>query len=63
MSPNEESERERWVFAEFAQAGRIERDRIACAHLDAEDHRFESSPCYRAVAEILAARLIATVAR
>ncbi len=61
MNHEEESERERSAFAEFARACRFERDRIACAQLAAQDRRFDSSPDERAVAEVLAARLIAKV--
>jgi hypothetical protein len=62
MDHEEESERTRTALREFARACRVERDRIACARLAAEDQRFESSSAERAVAEFLAARLIAAVA-
>jgi hypothetical protein len=62
MDRNEESERTRIALREFALACRVERDRIACARLAAEDRRFESWAAGRAVAEFLAARLIAAVA-
>lgn len=60
---DETSDRERMVFAEFAQACRRERDRIARAELEAQDCRFEMSTVERTLADALAARLIAAAAR
>ena len=60
---NEESEPERRVLVEFALACRRERDRIAYAELEAQDRRFETSTIERAIADGLAARLIAAEAR
>jgi hypothetical protein len=57
------SDRERTVFAEFAQACRRERDRIVHAELEAQDSRFEMATRERALADTLAARLIAAAAR
>ena len=57
------SERERMAFAEFAQACRRERDRIACAELEAQDRRFEIPTIERAIADALATQLIAAAAR
>jgi hypothetical protein len=63
MDCEEEHERTRIAFREFALACRVERDRIACARMAEEDRRFESSPAERAVADFHAARLIAAVSR
>ena len=50
------------VFRQFALACRAERDRIALARLDREDHDFESRDA-RGRAEFAAALLIAAAAR
>ena len=56
------AERTRAAFREFALACRVERDRLAVARLTREDRRFDTSVVERAMAELLAARLIAAVA-
>jgi hypothetical protein len=56
-------ERTRAVFREFALACRVERDRLAMAHMAAEDRRFETSITDRGIADLFAARLIAAVAK
>ena len=63
MTHHEDFERARIALREFALACRVERDRVARARLAEDDRRFESASAERAVAEHLAARLIAAVAR
>jgi hypothetical protein len=63
MTHDEDSERARIAYREFALAWRIERDRVARVRLVEDDRRFESASAERALAEHLSARLISAVAR
>lgn len=56
-------QRTRAVFREFALACRAERDRLAVARMAEEDRRFEASMADRAIADLIAARLIAAAAQ
>ena len=63
MTHDEDSERARIAYREFALAWRIERDLVARVRLAEDDRRFESALAERALAKHLAARLISAVAR
>jgi len=51
------------AFRAFGLACRAERDRLALAQLSEQDRQFDSEAADRAIAELFAARLIATISR
>jgi len=64
MSAHDDSrDSEAQVFHAFGLACRAERDRLMLHDLAEQDRRFESAAPDRAVAELLAARLIAALSR
>jgi len=62
-APFDPHDAEAEVFRAFALACRAERDRISLAGIAEQDRRFETSVADRAIADLFAARLIASIAR